>query len=95
MFKKFAIYNPSKICFQVHAVGLSKLSWLYRVEWGKPLGRCRRRWENNMRMDVRGRGWESMCWIHLAQNTDQWRAAVITVMNLRFPRQAAEKFLSS
>jgi hypothetical protein len=48
-------------------------------------GRPRRRWENNIRMDLRGIGWEIVDWIHLAQNRDQGRALVNTVMNLRVP----------
>jgi hypothetical protein len=40
---------------------------------------------NNVRMDIRGIGWEGMDWIHLAQDRDQWRAVVNTVMNLWVP----------
>jgi hypothetical protein len=52
---------------------------------GRPLGRHRRRWEDNIRMDLREIGWEDVNWIHLAQDRDQWRAVVNTVMNLRVP----------
>jgi hypothetical protein len=57
---------------------------------GKPegkrlLGRPRRRWEDNIRMDLREIGWCGMYWIDLAQDRDQWRALVNTVMNLRVP----------
>jgi hypothetical protein len=60
----------------------------YRILVGKPegkrpLGRPRRRWEDNIRMDVRDIGWGGMDWIDLAQDRDQWRALVNTVMNLR------------
>jgi hypothetical protein len=60
----------------------------YRILVGKPegtrpLGRPRRRWEDNIRMDLREIGWGGMEWIDLAQDTDQWRALVNTVMNLR------------
>jgi hypothetical protein len=58
---------------------------------GKPegkrplLGRPRRRWEDNIRMDLREIGWGDMDWIDLAQDRDHWRTHVNTVMNLRVP----------
>jgi hypothetical protein len=45
----------------------------------------RRRWEDNIRMDLREIGWGGMDWIDLAQDRDQWRVLVNTVMNLRVP----------
>jgi hypothetical protein len=51
----------------------------------RPLGRPRRRLEDNIRMDLREIGWGSMDWIDLAQDRDQWRALVNTAMNLRVP----------
>jgi hypothetical protein len=61
----------------------------YRILVGKPegkrpLGRPRRRCEDNI-MDLGGIGWGGMEWIDLAQDRDQWRALVNTVMNLRVP----------
>jgi hypothetical protein len=61
----------------------------YRIIMGKPegkrpLGRPRRRWGDNTRMDLRETGWCGMDWIYLAQDRDQWRALVNTLMNLRF-----------
>jgi hypothetical protein len=50
-----------------------------------PLGRPRRRWENSIKIDVREIGWGAMEWIDLAQDMDQWRAPVNTVMNLQDP----------
>jgi hypothetical protein len=47
----------------------------------KPLERPRHRWEHNVRLDLREIGRESVDWIHLAQDRDQWRAFVDTVMN--------------
>jgi hypothetical protein len=47
-----------------------------------PLRRPRRRWEDNIKMDLREIGWGGMDWIHVAQDLDSWRAVVITVMNL-------------
>jgi hypothetical protein len=63
----------------------------YRVLVGKPegerpLGRPRRRWVDNITMDIKERGWDGMDCIDLAQDRDQRRALVNTVMNLRFPK---------
>jgi hypothetical protein len=62
----------------------------YRILVGKPerkrtLGRPRRRWVNNIKIDLTEIGWDGMDWIDLAQGRDQWRALVNTVMNLRVP----------
>jgi hypothetical protein len=43
------------------------------------------RWEDNIRMDLRAIGWGGMGWIELAQDRDQWRGLVNTVMNLQVP----------
>jgi hypothetical protein len=56
-----------------------------KLEGKRPLGRSRRRWEDNTRMDLRDIGWGGMDWIDLAQDRDQWMALVNTVMNLRVP----------
>jgi hypothetical protein len=49
------------------------------------LGRHRRRWEDNIKMDPQEVEFGDMDWIELAQDRDRWRALVNTVMNLRFP----------
>jgi hypothetical protein len=49
----------------------------------RPLGRPRRRWVDNVEMDLREIRWEGMDCIELAQDRDRWRAFVNTVMNLR------------
>jgi hypothetical protein len=56
-----------------------------KPEGGRPLGRLRRRWEDNVKMDLREVGWGGMDWINLALDRDRWRAVVNTVMNLRVP----------
>jgi hypothetical protein len=49
----------------------------------RPLGRPRSRWEDNIKMDLREIGFGGVDWIHTAQDMDQWRALVNTVVNLR------------
>jgi hypothetical protein len=49
------------------------------------LGRPRRRWVENIKMDLIEIGWDGMDWIDLAQDRHQWKALVNTVMNLRVP----------
>jgi hypothetical protein len=56
-----------------------------KLEGKRRLGGPRRRWEDNIKMDLREIGWGGMDWIGLAQDRDQWKALVNTVMNLRVP----------
>ncbi|KAJ4428144.1 hypothetical protein ANN_24158 [Periplaneta americana] len=56
-----------------------------RPEGKRPLGRPRRRWEDNIKMDLREVGYDGRDWINLAQDRDQWRAFVRAAMNLRVP----------
>jgi hypothetical protein len=56
-----------------------------RTEGMRPLGRPRRRWEDNIKLDLREKEFGDVDWIHLAQDTDKWRALVYTVMKLRVP----------
>jgi hypothetical protein len=58
---------------------------LGRPEGRRPLGRPRRRWEDNIKMGLQDLGWVGMNWIELAQDRDRWRAVVSAVMNLRVP----------
>ena len=63
---------------------------MYRVlvrkhERRRPLGRPRRRWEDNIRMDLREVGCGCVDWMELAQDRDRWRALVSAVMNIRVP----------
>jgi hypothetical protein len=62
----------------------------YRILMGKPEGKrplrkVRRRWVDNIKMDLREIKWDDMDWIDLAQDKDHWRALVNTVMNLIVP----------
>jgi len=64
---------------------------VYRVLVGKPegkrpLGRPRRRWEDNIKMDLQEVGGGYGDWMELAQDRDRWRALVNTVMNFRVPK---------
>jgi hypothetical protein len=44
-----------------------------KPEGKRPRGRASRRWEDNIKMDIRGIVWNIVDWIHIAQNRDQWR----------------------
>jgi hypothetical protein len=56
-----------------------------KPEGKRPLGRTRRRWEDNIKMDVQEVGGGHGDWMELPQNRDRWRALVSTVKNLRDP----------
>ncbi|KAJ4431422.1 hypothetical protein ANN_20019 [Periplaneta americana] len=71
-----------------HVAGMGESRNAYRVlvgrpEGKRPLGRPRRRWEDNIKMDLREVGYDDRDWIDLAQDRDQWRAYVRAAMNLR------------
>jgi hypothetical protein len=51
----------------------------------RPLGRPRRRWVDNIKMDLSEIGCDSMDWVDMVQDRDQWRGLVNTVMNLQVP----------
>jgi hypothetical protein len=70
-----------------HVAYMGKMRNVYKVLVGKPEGmrphaRPRSGWEDNIKMDLREIGLESVDWIHLAQDRDQWWALVDMVMNL-------------
>ena len=63
---------------------------VYRVLVGeseekRPLGRPRRRWEDNIKMDLQELGRGCMDWVEVAQDKDRWRSLVNAVMNFRVP----------
>jgi hypothetical protein len=69
---------------------MGKVRDLYRVLVGKPEGkrplwRPRRRWEDNIKMDLQEIGYGVMDWIDLAQDRDRWRVLVNAVMNIWVP----------
>ena len=73
-----------------HVARIGEESGVYRVlvekpEGRRPLGRPRRRWVDNIRMDLQEVGCGYMDWIGLAQDSDSWRKLVSAVMNLRVP----------
>jgi hypothetical protein len=73
-----------------HVARMGEMRNAYRILVGKPEGkrrlrRPRRRWVDSIKMDLVEIGWDGMDWIDLAQDSDQWRALVNTVMNLRVP----------
>jgi hypothetical protein len=56
-----------------------------KPEGKKPLGRPRSRWVDSIKIDFREMGWDGMDCTDLAQDRDQWRALVNTLMNLQVP----------
>ena len=56
-----------------------------KPEGKRPIGRPRRRWEDNIKMDLKEMVYGGMVWIDLAQDKDRWRALVNEVMNIRVP----------
>jgi hypothetical protein len=73
-----------------HVARMGEKRNAYRILVGKPegkrpLGRPRRKWVDNIKMDLREIGWDGVDGVDMAQVRDQWRALVNTVLNLRVP----------
>jgi hypothetical protein len=73
-----------------HVARMGEKRNAYRLLVGKsvgkrPLGRPRRRWMDNIRMDLGEVGWGDVDWIGLAKDRNMWRALVNSVLNLRVP----------
>jgi len=73
-----------------HVARLGERRGVYKLlvrkpEGKRPLGRPRRRWEDNIKMDRQEVGYGGVNWIELAQDRDRWQALVNAVMNLRVP----------
>ena len=73
-----------------HVARMGERRGVYRILVGKPegripLGRPRRRWEDNIKTDLQKLGCGGMEWFELAQDRDRWRALVKAVMNLWVP----------
>ena len=84
------VITSRKIRWAGHVAHMGEEKGVYRVLVGKPegrrpLGRPRRRWMDNIRMDLQEMGCGYMDWIGLAQDRDRWRTLVSAVMNLRVP----------
>jgi len=83
-------YISGRMRWAGHVARMSEERGVYRVLVGKPegrrpVGRRRRRWVDNIRMDLQEVGCVHMDWIGLVQDRDRWRALVSAVMNLRVP----------
>jgi len=86
----FRANKSRRIRWVGHVARLSEMRCVYKGFGGEtwqrePLGRTRRRWEDNIKMDLQEVGCESMDWIYPAQDRDKWRALVNGVMNLWDP----------
>ena len=93
------VIKSRRIRWAGHVARMGEEKGVYRVlvgkpEGRKPLGRPRRRWVDNIRMDLQEVGCGYMDWIGLAQDRDSWRMLVSAVMNLRVPWNAGN-FLTS
>jgi hypothetical protein len=82
--------KPNRMRWAGHVESMGERRGVYRVLLGKPegkrlLGRHRRRWEDESKMDLQEVGCGGLDWIKLAEDRDSWRAVVNAVMNLRIP----------
>jgi hypothetical protein len=84
------VIKSRKIIWAGHVAGTEERRSTYRVLVGKPEGKRpfgipRRRWDDNIKMNLQEVGWECMDWVDLAQDRDRWRAFVTAAMKLWVP----------
>jgi hypothetical protein len=84
----FKVIKARRMRWAGHVARMGKVRGAYNIlvrkpEGRRPLGKPRRRWEDNIKMDFREIGFGDVDWIRLAQDRDRWRALVKTVMSLR------------
>ena len=84
------VIKSRRMRWAMHVARMGERRGVYRVLVGKPeekrqLGRPRRKWGDNIKMDLQEIGCRIMDWIELAQDRDRWRILVKSVKNLRFP----------
>ena len=85
------VVKSRKMRWAGHVARMGEGGGVHRVLVGKPegkrpLGRPRRRWEDNIKMDLQEVGGDCEDWMELTQDRDRWRALASTVMNLRVPK---------
>jgi len=74
-------WNVARVVDNRRACGV--LVW--RPEGNSPLGRPKRNWKNNIKVDLQEVGWRSVDWTDLVQDRDRWLAFMNAVMNLQVP----------
>jgi hypothetical protein len=84
------VIKPRRMRWEGHVASMEEMRNAYSILVGKPerkrpLGRPRSVWEDNIIMDLWEIGWAVVDWIHPAQDGEQWRDLVNTVMNLWIP----------
>jgi hypothetical protein len=88
------LYSSPSISRMTNSRRMRWVGCVVRMEYGifvgkpegkRPLGSTRRRWVDNNKTDLRETGWCAMDWMDIAQDRDQWRALVNTLVNLRVP----------
>jgi hypothetical protein len=86
----FRVIKARRMRWAWHVARIGEVRGAYNIlvgrpEGRRPLGRPRRRWEDNILMDLREIGFGDVDRIHLARDRDRWRAVLNVVLNLRLP----------